>query len=351
MPGELVGDSVLVADPAEASQIYNKGCFGYPRSGGGLDLDILEAVFLSESGRLEVQERGRTIELERLMSEAILAHRDFEIMYAVYRDLRSRGFVVKTGGEEFNFRVFPRGKTPADSQTKTWVSAVGERALFEIASYLEELDAAARTRKDLHTAVVDEEGDITYYQPSRCDPKGVLTGGLDGPPVKAYLLEDRVLLFDLNDAERLRKAGFYGKLIGRVMHLSLIEAAYLMDQATLEVMTAGMHRKVQVEKLRRKASKFQPDFDLRLRAYSDMRSRGLVVKTGFKYGTHFRVYEGDPDTSHAGWLVHAVMEDHVTTWPDVSRAVRLAHGVKKDMLLARVTPGNVEYLNLKRVRP
>ena len=37
-------------------------------------------------------------------------------------------------------------------------------------------------------------------------------------------------------------------------------------------------------------------------------------------------------------------------WPEVSRAVRLAHGVKKDILLGRVSKKEVEYVGKKRDR-
>jgi tRNA-intron endonuclease len=37
-------------------------------------------------------------------------------------------------------------------------------------------------------------------------------------------------------------------------------------------------------------------------------------------------------------------------WPEISRAVRLAHGVKKEMLFCRVKD-DAEYLEFKRFRP
>ena len=36
MAGELLGESVVISDMAEGSQVYNKGYYGYPRPGGGL---------------------------------------------------------------------------------------------------------------------------------------------------------------------------------------------------------------------------------------------------------------------------------------------------------------------------
>ncbi|MDW5561611.1 MAG: tRNA-intron lyase [Methanomassiliicoccus sp.] len=351
MPGELVKDSVIIADQTEASQIYNKGYYGYPMSGGGLEMDLLEAVYLVECGRLEVREESDAISMERLVASASAAHRDFEIKYIVYRDLRGRGYLVKPAGEEFDFRVFPRGGTPNSTQTKSWVSAISERSVFSMAPFMEVMDRSERTRKELLIAIVDEEGDITFYHADRSEPKGTATQEWVGPPVRGALLEDRVMVFDEAGAERLYAQGFYGKKLGKALQLSLIEAAHLMERERLDVYTIVSGRAVRFDRFKKRALKFQQDFDLRLKAYNDLRSRGLVVKTGFKYGSHFRVYEDDPERSHARWLVHAVPADYETTWPEVSRAVRLAHGVKKEILFARVIEDRTEYMRLSRVRP
>lgn len=351
MPGELVEESVIVRDQTEASQIYNKGYYGYPLSGGGLEMDLMEAIYLMECSRLEVLKDGQPISLDRLVASASTAHRDFEIKYIVYRDLRSRGYLVKPAGEEFDFRVFPRGGTPSSAQTKNWVAAISERSLFRISPFMEGMKRSERTRKDLLIAIVDEEGDITYYRAERSQPKGVADNAWEGAAVKGALLEDRVMVFDEAGGQRIHDHGFYGKRLGKVLQLSLIEAAHLMELGRLEVSTIVAGRNVPVERFRKRALKFQHDFDLRLKAYNDLRSRGLVVKTGFKYGTHFRVYEDDPERSHAQWLVHAVPADYGAIWPEMSRAVRLAHGVKKEILFAWVREDQVEYMRLSRVRP
>jgi tRNA-intron endonuclease len=223
--------------------------------------------------------------------------------------------------------------------------------VFKIAPFMEGMKRSERTRKELLIAIVDEEGDITYYHADRSEPKGVADTSWEGPAVRAAMLEDRVMIFDEGPAQRVYDHGFFGKKLGKVLQLSLIEAAYLMELGRLEVSTIVSGRKVPLERFKKRALKFQQDFDLRLRAYNDLRSRGLVVKTGFKYGSHFRVYEDDPERSHARWLVHAVPQDYETIWPEMSRAVRLAHGVKKEILFAWVKEDGTEYMRLSRVRP
>src|SRR5213593_5276493 len=98
MAGELLDDRVIVDDPAEGSAVYNRGFFGAPRPGGGLELNLLEAVYLVEGGRLEVRRRGRAVAARELFRAASASMTAFEIRYLVYRDLRARGYVVEARG-------------------------------------------------------------------------------------------------------------------------------------------------------------------------------------------------------------------------------------------------------------
>ena len=350
MSGELIGDSVVIKDQAEASQIYNKGYYGYPKSGGGLELDLLETIYLVETDRIVVHSEGRNITLEELIMAASKHGEGFEILYIVYRDLRQRGYVVKSDAGEFDFRVFPRGGTPSNAPTKYYVLAISERAACVMRSLFEEAERSETTRKELLLAVVDEEGDLTYYRASTGAPQGM---PLPSPTtqVEASMFEDRVMVMDEDKGGELYAKGFFGKKIGRTLQLSLIEAAYLMEQDIVVIHYAASGKRMTFSAFKKKAEQIQPDFELRLRAYDDLRRRGLVVKTGFKYGSHFRVYDGSPDGHHSKYLVHAVHWDYRTIWPEISRAVRLAHGVKKDILFARVTKKQVDYLRLRRVRP
>ena len=87
--------------------------------------------------------------------------------------------------------------------------------------------------------------------------------------------------------------------------------------------------------------------------YKDLRSRGLLVRTGFKFGTDFRVYErGDTlSKGHSRYLVHVIPEEYTCSFPELARAIRLAKGVHKDIIFAIVDEeGDVTYYLVDRVR-
>src|SRR2546428_520583 len=252
MAGELLDDRVIVDNPAEGSGVYNRGFFGTPRSGGGLELNLLEAGDPVEGGRLGGRSHGRAGDDRALVREA-----------------------------------HPRGHPPAP---------------------------------------------------------------LRKTEVVVHFLGDRAVVIDEAQAKALHDAGFFGKIVGRRLQLSLLETAYLLKAGLVEVRNAETDRPIRLPRLIKEAKAIQPDFELRLQAYEDLTGRGVISKTGFKYGSHFRAYEGDPETHHAKYLVHVVPKGHRGAWPEISRAVRLAHGVKKQILFGEVGDG-VRYVKLERVRP
>lgn len=347
---ELRGKEIIIEDEAEASQIHNKGYFGTPLSGGALKLELIEGMFLSESRKVDVRRNGKKLQFPELLKVANGIYPNFEIKYLVYRDLRLRGYIVKSCLEPLDFRVFPRGGSPTKTPSKYWVSALSERSVFDLKELRKHLAKVLHAKKKLLLAVVDEESDLTYYEARTVKPKGKSKKGRKKKMAQALFLEDRVMVADEKEAIRLYESGYYGKMIGSRLQLSLIETAYLLEKGMIEVKNANTGRKTGLESFMKKASKIQSDFKLRLKVFRDLEEKGLVVKTGFKYGSHFRAYTNDPDKTHAKYLVHSFSSSHRGMWPEVSRAIRVSHGVKKDILFG-MAGKKIEYIALRRVRP
>ena len=165
-----------------------------------------------------------------------------------------------------------------------------------------------------------------------------------------FLKEDRIIVDDEKAASRLLQKAF-GKKAGNGarLELSLVEGLYLIDRGSITVMD-GEHEVTAKDLI--KIAK-EEDFQLKFKVYADLRERGHIVKTGFKFGAHFRVYgKGDSITDHSKYVVHVVPESEVYSFHEVSRIVRLAHGVKKDVLFAVVDDeGDITYYKIERVTP
>lgn len=354
MPGELLGDHVVVRAQSEANRIHSKGHYGRPLSGGGLRLDLVEATYLAEADRLAVERAGHALGWADLVIEASRCQPGFEILYLVYRDLRERGYLVRAADGPAAragapFVSWPRG-TLRPGAPEAWMRAVSERSEFVFG----ELDGFVQAARDAaclaRLAVVDEESDLTYYELGADAPAGRAGPGAL-PATRAVLLADRILVPDPSLARELHAREFLGKPVGSGLQLSLVESLHLVERGVLAVQDARTGKPLAAAALRRRGREIEPHLELRARIYAELRRRGLFVKTGFKFGTHFRAYEGDPDAGHAPYLVQAVPADFRTPWEPVARAIRLSHSVRKKFYFAAPERGRVRFLSFGRFRP
>jgi len=150
----------------------------------------------------------------------------------------------------------------------------------------------------------------------------------------------------------------YGKVSGKRLELSIVETLYLLEKERIALKKKS--RKISFSSLMKEAVKLDPRIHEKYVVYSDMRDRGLVVKTGFKFGCDFRVYrrgvslkKGPKEAGeHTRWIVYVVPEDYTCAFQELSRAVRLAHSIRARMLWAVVdNEQNVTYYEILRMRP
>jgi tRNA-intron endonuclease len=356
---DLLPDATArIADADEALRVYGRGYFGTPAAGGGLVLERAEAVYLAEMRRVEVRRDGggRPLGWPELFGRATRAEPGFGIRYLVYRDLRQRGYVVRPGGAPVALAVLPRGGVPQKTPSRYWVDPVSERRPFELERVVGLVERARSAKKTLLLGVVDEESDLTYYRARILLPTGTLpprpADPADAPAAMGFLSEDRVVVFERAGAEALGRAAGFGTRIGERLELSLLEAAYLAEGGRLALRDARTRRAVPAERLRRRAARVDPGFEERLAAYRALRERRLVVKTGFKYGAHFRAYPRSPEHAHARYLVRAVPSGFSAPWPEIAGHVRVAQGVRKEFVLASVgAERGAVFVGLERVRP
>jgi tRNA-intron endonuclease len=346
LTGRLQGEKVKLGQEALAD-LYEQGYFGRP-SGKGLDLSLVEAAYLLDRSRIRVLSDSREISFKDFFQAASSLEKGFEFRYVVYKDLRERGYYVQPGRPDF--RVYPRGGHPGKTPAEFYVFVVSERMPLPLKDILEPVRVAGQMRKKLMLAIVDEESDITFYEARERSMEGKMPP--EEPGGMATLLEDRVVLWDEEGSKRLHDHGFYGKPVGGRLQLSIVESAYLLEKGLVKIADRSGNA-LGLEEFKEKAREIESDFDLKYSVYRDLRERRLVVKTGFKFGTDFRVYKqvGSPEkVPHSEYLVHTIPEDHVFHLPVVSRAVRLAHSVRKLMVFAH-PDRDVKYLEITRLRP
>jgi len=345
--GNLSKDKVRLSGDA-VKELYEQGYFGRPLN-GGLELSLVEAAYLLDRNRIEVRRGKENLDFKTFFELSSGLEKGFEFRYVVYKDLRERGYYVQPGVTDF--RVYPRGGKPGKTPAEFYVYVVSERLPLSLEEMMGPIKVARQMRKRLMLAIVDEESDITFYEAREKTLQGKMKAQIPGG--KATLLEDRVVLWDPEYSESLHEMGFYGKPVGGRLQLSLVESAYLLEKGIIDVVDRSGSN-LDLEAFLERARKVEDGLDLKYRVYRDLRDHELVVKTGFKFGSHFRVYkkvEGPSKVPHSEYLVHSIPKGYVFHLPGISRAVRLAHSVRKQMVFGYEDDGNVRYLEIKRLKP
>ena len=162
--GVLLGNRVLVKDAY--GELIQRG-FGEKKD-EGLVLSLYEAAYLLENGKLLLKLKDKLLDLENFLSYAESVDPNFLVKYTVFRDIRNRGYVIKTGFKfGTHFRVYPRGKKPGEAHTQYVVQVVTEEDTLEPNDISRMVRVATGIRTQLLLAFVDSENDVVYYKVER----------------------------------------------------------------------------------------------------------------------------------------------------------------------------------------
>jgi tRNA-intron endonuclease len=335
MEGHLT-DGIVEVGANGRERYHDSRGYGRPQ-GAGVALSRVEAAHLLHRGDLDAVDGAG-------LAEFLAANEGIVAPFLVYKDLRERGFYVSPAREGWvnqpdgiDFVVHPRGDGPWDGTVEHRVRVVGERAAVALDSL-----------GDVVLAVVDEESELTYLQTDRPDIDGS-SPVEELSTIEGDLLGDRVICWTPPPA--LHERGFYGQPLdpdGESVQLSLLEAAHLSARGCLSV-GGG------TDAIEERGRSVEGDrFDRRLAVYRALRERGLVPKTGFKFGADFRTYEAVDhvdELGHSELLVRVLPASAVRSPRDVALDVRLAHGVRKQMVLALVDDASIQWLSISRLTP
>lgn len=118
---ELVENYLVIWNPKEGTELYKMGYYGKPLGipkpktpefSVPLILDLMEGLYLAEKKTIAVREgiERKKVSLKALLKRARGLSEDFDLKYAVYRDLRNHGLAV-TPGIKFgcDFAVYKHG--------------------------------------------------------------------------------------------------------------------------------------------------------------------------------------------------------------------------------------------------
>lgn len=134
----------------------------------GLLLSFYEALYLLDKGALEVSsEEGEMIDFQKLLQYYEGVDENAWTKYLTYRDLRSRGYVVREGfGLGVDFRVYEKGEYGKDT-AKYLILSIQEGKPIPLEELASTLKQCQSLKKELILAVMNRRGETVYYSVSQ----------------------------------------------------------------------------------------------------------------------------------------------------------------------------------------
>ncbi|MEW6328702.1 MAG: tRNA-intron lyase, partial [Candidatus Micrarchaeota archaeon] len=160
--------------------------------------------------------------------------------------------------------------------------------------------------------------------------------GLFFPEDLVTIIDDDVVGKEIYETYWLGQFGSYkAEQRGRLSKLDVYETLFMMKHCGLALKNANEKEVIKL------ATKRRPDFRSMYSVYEDWRLRGFILKTGFKFGTHFRLYfpKASPTRDIDKWIhskhvIHVFPRRSKLLISEWARAIRVAHSVKKTFILA-----------------
>lgn len=159
----LTGESIS-SNSKLAFELHSSQRFGEP-VGEKIQYSLVEAIYLIENKKLELYQKDKKLTEKEVISKLEKLDKKINTKFLVFNDLRKRGYIVKTAlkfGAEF--RVYDKGKSIGKDHAKWILFPVSENSQMTWHDFSAKNRVAHSTNKALLIAVVDDEGDVSYYE-------------------------------------------------------------------------------------------------------------------------------------------------------------------------------------------
>ena len=169
--------------------------------------------------------------------------------------------------------------------------------------------------------------------------------------IRATLISEKITS-NTTEAHSLFTSSRFGEKLGEKILYSLSEALYLVQNKKMDIYDSRENKLAQKEILK-KFTRIDKKFKTKYLVFKDLRKNGYIVKTALKFGAEFRVYEKGSkiNQAHSKWICFPVSENKQLTWQEFSAKNRVAHSIKKNLLIAVVDDeGSVSYYEVKWTR-
>ena len=163
--GVLTKKGVEIADKSSVDSLSQRG-YGTTEN-EVFTLTFYEALYLQDKDLLEVKDdEGKEADFQRSLRCYEAVEENAWVNYLVYRDLRSRGYVVREGfGAGIDFRIYERGAFGKDT-AQYLILSIQEGKPLPIQELVNAVQQCQSQKKELILAVMNRRGEVVHYSVS-----------------------------------------------------------------------------------------------------------------------------------------------------------------------------------------
>lgn len=165
--GLLSKKGVIISEEGDFEVLSSRGYGSLENK--KLTLNFCEALFLQSKGMVEVVKGKlrKAVNFQELLHRFELSDENVWVKYLIYRDWRSRGYVVREGfGLGIDFRVYERGAY-GKATAAYLILGIQEGKPTSVNELALVLKHAQSLKKKLVLTVVNRRGEIVYYNLSK----------------------------------------------------------------------------------------------------------------------------------------------------------------------------------------
>ena len=166
--GELIKDQTLISKKDMQQALEQKGYGEISKK--KFYLKPFESLYLVYCEKLKLKKGKEIFNFDSLMKICKKYDSDILTRFLVYRDLRTRGYIIKDGfGFGSDFRVYERGHF-GEKGAKFLVFAMNEGTQEKIGQLQKKIEQITQMGKEPVIAVIERRGEVIYYKNQKFCP-------------------------------------------------------------------------------------------------------------------------------------------------------------------------------------
>ena len=162
--------SKIYSTSNDAFSLYEKSRFGEKKQ-NKVEYSLVEALYLAQQDKIKIFQNKKQLSFDNLLKKAKKFDKRIEVKLPVFSNMRKKGHILKTALKfGADFRVYRKGIRPGQDHALWLLYCVRESESHTWYDFAAKNRVAHSAKKKLLIGVVDDEGDVTYYEVSWMKP-------------------------------------------------------------------------------------------------------------------------------------------------------------------------------------